>query len=290
MSGPEALLVTLGALYLIECITAVPGGHAAFRGTARASWRLVMAGMRAGASGSRIVFFPFLPWMHGLVLASEASSTLDVRTVRERVDGWRRATGALRVDSIGMFVLVFVLAPIFVRFFGWESSWPFLVLGVVVLALLIVGDYRAAHAELHPDGPRAPLSVLMTIGLSPASAMRAPDVLLRKLLVTHHPLVVASVLLPTADYEGVASAWMRERRRLESLAPDDAVLRSGDVIEAFIVATVEDVGRLAGPPAPRDPGAVSYCPSCLDEFVLADGQCSDCGVRLELYRVEESLA
>lgn len=292
MSGPATLLATLGALYLIECIAAVPGGHTAFRGTARASWRLVSSGMRAGARGARLVFLPLLPWTRGLVLASDHSTALDANAARARIGAWRDATAALRVDAIGMFVLVFVLGPLSVRMLGWQSSWPFLAAGALVLAGLIVGDYRTAHARLSPARPRAPVAVLATIALSPASAMRSPDVLLRELVVHHHPVVIAQVLCDPEEYEHIAGAWMREQRRLDALGARTADATNDGAatgppraaLEAFITATVRNARALTGPPERRDPDAVSYCPSCLDEYVRGDGECEDCGgVALERF-------
>ena len=278
MSGPAALLLTLGALYLLECIAAVPGGHTAFRGTVRASWRILGAGMPYGREGARVVFLPLLPWMHGLMMADDRSSSLDAGHVRERIAAWRDATGALRVDAVGMFVLIFGLAPLSVRMLGWQVSWPFLAIGLVVMALLIVGDYRAAHAQLHPERGGAPFSVLMTIALSPASAMRAPDVLLRRLLIGQHPLAVAHVLCREAEYERMAGECLRAQARVcrESRDVERDTVRNG-AIAAFIASTVRDVAKLTAAPVPRDADAASYCPSCLDEYALASGSCTDCG-------------
>ena len=285
MSGPAALLATLGALYLIECIAAVPGGYTAFRGTARASWRAVADGLRFGTRGARLVFLPLLPWTRGLVLAADDAVSLDAAQVREWIAAWRDAAAALRVDAVGMFALVFVLGPIFVRFFGWSASWPFLAIGVVVLAALIVGDFRAAHARLFPERRGVPAAALFTIALSPASAMRAPDLLLRELVARHHPLAVAQALCEREQYEYLAGRWMREQRRLQAIACGDgrqaaeqsAMRDPRSAIEAFITATVREPHSLLGPPARRDADAVSYCPSCLDEYSLAAGACDDCG-------------
>lgn len=292
MSGPAALLATLGALYLIECIAAVPGGHSAFRGTARASWRAVTGGLRFGTRGARLVLLPLLPWTRGMMLASDRSTMLDAGAVRARIDAWKEATAALRVDAIGMFVLVFGLGPLSVRFLGWQPSWPFLAIGALVIAGLLVGDYREAYRRLLPERSGAPFAALATMALSPASAMRAPDALLRELVMQHHPLAVAHVSCDAEEYERLAGAWLREQRRLEAvrargIAPiveEHIGGPSRAAIEAFIAATVRDPQALAGPPARRDPDAVAYCPSCLDEYVLGEGECEDCGgVALERF-------
>ena len=291
MSGPAALLLTLGALYLLECIAAVPGGHTAFRGTVRASWRIPGAGMPYGREGARVVFLPLLPWMHGLMLADDRSSSLDAGQVRARIAAWRDATGALRVDAVGMFVLIFGLAPLSVRLLGWPVSWPFLAIGLVVMALLIVGDYRAAHAELHPERGGAPLPVLMTIALSPASAMRASDVLLRGLVMEQHPLAVAHALCSQRDYEALAGAWFREQRRRTAARTQQHPDENAASIGEFIRETIGDPDRLNAPPRRRDPDAHSYCPTCLSEYTSTSGECSDCdGVPLERFAQTETAA
>ena len=284
MSGPATLLVVIGALYLLECIVAVPGGLVAFRGTARASWRLLGGGFRIGTRGTRLHFVPLLPWESGLLFAGgeadlapnrtspprepgTSAPDFDIAAVRERIAGFRAATAALRVDAVAMFALVFIVSPAIVQLLGWDASWPFVAVAVIVIAGFIVGDHRRAHADLFPE-TRAPIGTLVTLALSPASAMRACDPLAREVLARRHTLAVACVLCPSAEFERIAAGCVRAWRRGEPPLP---------TAEAFLTSQLGDLGRLAAAPERRDASARSYCPSCLAEFVVESGACEECG-------------
>lgn len=287
MSGPAALLVVVGALYLLECIVAVPGGQVAFRGTARASWSVVTGGFRIGGHGRRLVFVPLMPWARGVLLAggavgadrsfgSDAGSprvpSFDVPLVRTRVAQLDAATSALRVDSLSMFALVFVLSPAAVRLLGWDATWPFIMTGVVAIAVLVAGDYRRAHADLFPRSGGAQFGILLTLAVSPASAMRAGDSLARALVADQHALAVARAACPPEEYERLAAGHVRSWRRGE---PRDRGA------EEFIASTLGDPARLISAPGRRDESALAYCPGCLAEFAIASGECEQCGVELE---------
>ncbi|HUF28269.1 MAG TPA: hypothetical protein VMM18_14930 [Gemmatimonadaceae bacterium] len=302
MSSPSALLVLIGALYLIECVAVVPGGYVAFRPTTRGSWAVVSGGMRLGEQGRRLVLAAVAPWRAGLLLvpavppgaADEPGARLafDRETIGALMARARAAIAPVRVDGVAAFVWIFGLAPLMVWTLGWSASWPTFLLSVPLFGLLVVGDARRAFRMIN-DGRSAPVSLLVTMALSPAAAMRAADPLMRAVLARHHALAVASVLCDQDAYERFAEECVRARRRvarssIEEPAGEPPANAADHVLaaaEADLVArTIPGAARFTQPPARRDPSALAYCPACLLEYVVRDGACEDCGgVVLERY-------
>lgn len=297
MSSPSALLVLIGALYLLECIVTIPSGWVAFRASGRGSWAVVSGGMALGEGGWRLAMAAVAPWCAGLLLvpvvppgsADEpgARAAFDRDTIRGRMADARAALAPARVDAVAAFAWIFGFAPLMVWTFGWNASWPTFLLSFPLFALLIVGDARRAFTMMN-DGRSPPLSLLVMIALSPAAAMRAADPLMRTLLARHHPLAVASVLCERNAYERFAEEVMRSRRRGAPPEGGDEAPASGierlQAAEADLIALTIPGARFTEPPARRDPSARAYCPACLLEYVVRDGACDDCGgVALESY-------
>lgn len=292
MSGPATLLATLATLYVIECIVIIRGGQVAFRGTLRGGWCVVRGGLSIGGAGARIVLLPLLPWMRGMLVTSWSGDGRPVRPgeIRARSAALDQATIALRIDALAMAVMVFLAGPLAVRLVGWTVAWPLLLAGVLVIALLIVGDFRAAASAVEPGATRGSrMPALVTFALSPAAAMRAEDVLLRSALAGHSALAVAHVLCTREEFERLAAEWIRSRRRGEAVVGAAVGPGSGHgpertAMEEFIATVAPELLRTGAAPRRQDPDARSYCPSCACEFAIMEGACEACGgVALERF-------
>ena len=122
--------------------------------------------------------------------------------------------------------------------------------------------------------------------LSPASAMRSPESLLRHGLAAFHPLAIAAALctrprcaalagpmllalehpkpgeLPGEPEACRIDAWFRKKLRKRL----DALLRRLEIDPMELLR-----------PAPPLGDSRSYCPRCRNQYVLAAGTCPDCG-------------
>ena len=117
----------------------------------------------------------------------------------------------------------------------------------------------------------------MVLALSPFSAIRATDVLLRDLFCTFHPLAVACVLLSKGDARAQAERNLRQSlfRTDQDAASSDAAMRRA--LESFLAKTGIPREELLCPPRRESQNCQTYCPLCLAQFVLAEGECPDCG-------------
>jgi len=118
---------------------------------------------------------------------------------------------------------------------------------------------------------------VMVLALSPFSAIRANDVLLRDLFCAFHPLAVAWVLLSKEDVRVQAERTLRQSlfRTDKDAASSDAAMRRA--LESFLAKNGMPQEELLRPPLRESGNCRTYCPLCLAQFVLAEGECPDCG-------------
>jgi hypothetical protein len=143
-----------------------------------------------------------------------------------------------------------------------------------------------AHRGIFPEQGHERGQRIAMMLFVPTAAMRAPATLSRNLLGSYHPFAVASVLCPPETFRGLAQTTLLSLNHAAqpSLAADGT---SGDAISVWFYARMLrhlcnvvrkkglDPTELLRPPTP-DPDALSYCPRCHAQFVVASGVCRDC--------------
>jgi hypothetical protein len=124
--------------------------------------------------------------------------------------------------------------------------------------------------------------------LSPASAIRAHDVLARPLLEGFHPVAIARLFCTQARFFAMAGEFLRELRfpalpRCPCREPTAAeterfasaiALRA---LERFLRRNQMDPQELLQSPMRADQTSRSFCPRCLAQFTAVTGICQDCG-------------
>jgi hypothetical protein len=117
----------------------------------------------------------------------------------------------------------------------------------------------------------------MVLALSPFSAIRANDVLLRDLFCDFHPLAVGCVLLSKEESRVQAERHFRQVlfRMDWNVTSSDAPMRR--VLESFLMKNGIPPEELLSAPQRESENCETYCPLCLAQFVLAEGECPDCG-------------
>lgn len=212
--------------------------------------------------------------------------TVDTQGVESRwreFSLWRRPLAWL---CNGLWIYLFVAAPLIVHAVGLKQSWASLLAGLIVLTSFIAWRYRRAHQALYPDADEERFTHSLTMLLAPTSAIRALDTLSRPLLERSHPLALAQrfsspeyffqmarrvwaeLQYPEARRTAeVSAAVIQERRRMEWRV----------VVEDFLRRNKIDPAELARAPARLDESCHSYCPRCLAQFIHPSGQCADCG-------------
>src|SRR5258708_38751069 len=179
--------------------------------------------------------------------------------------------------SVLLVVCLFLLAPVLIWQRGLERTWPIL-LAYLIWSLAWIGwSFLRAHRALYPEQKEGRWQQVMVLVLSPFSAIRANDVLLRDLFCAFHPVAVASVLLSREDARAQAERNLRQSlfRTDGDAASSDAAMRRA--LESFLAKNGMPREELLRPPRRESQNCQTYCPLCLAQFVLAEGECPDCG-------------
>ena len=215
---------------------------------------------------------------------------LDVEKASRQVQDARPLTRPVRILSNTLFIYLFlVVVPLVSRFgFGLFGLW--LLAGMLVQTVSIAFLFRRAHLALFPESGDERLKAFLTMLLAPPVAIRAPDLLALHLLEKSHPLAAAKVLCRPRTFQNLARRVLLDLRYpFLPVCPttDAAAVAAEEWFRAAALETIEGFVQrmgfppkdLTGPPARADQTNQSYCPRCDAQFVIASGNCPDCGGR-----------
>ena len=224
------------------------------------------------------------------VIRRALAATLDAKAVRQRWEEFQVQSPRLRSLGNVLFVYLFGIAPGLIWYFGLRYAWPGVVAGLLVQTFNIGWHFWRAHGALYPGGSEERFTPFLTMLLAPPTAIRAHDLLARRLVENFHPLAVAEVFCPGAPFQRLARRVLLDLRF--------PVLPSAPSSEAAVVQTeewfrgvlldecekaVEHAGlkpsELTQPPERLEAAHRSYCPRCDAQFVVEVGTCADCGGR-----------
>ena len=218
------------------------------------------------------------------------AATLDAKAARKRWQEFQSPSPRLHWLGNILFVYLFLFAPGLIWFFGFRLAGLGVVAGLLAQTFTIGWHFWRAHGALYPGESEERFVPFLTMLLAPPTAIRAHDLLARRLVENCHPLVVAEVFCPGEPFQLLA-----RRALLDLRFP---VLPSAPSSEAAVVQTeewfrgvlleecgwaVERAGlkssELTQPPARSEAAHRSYCARCDAQFVVETGTCADCGGR-----------
>jgi len=209
-------------------------------------------------------------------LELEFEKMFDTQKGSLRLEEYKSRTAFLRTTCALLFVFLFLMVPVLVRLRGLEHVWPVL-LAYLIWSLACIGwSFLRAHRALYPEQREGRWQQVLVLALSPSAAIRANDVLLRDLFSAFHPLSVACVFLSKQECRVQA-----ERSLRQSLYGGDKDATSSDpamrrALESFLAKTGTPREDLLRPPHRKSENCRTYCPLCLAQFVLVEGECPDC--------------
>ncbi len=214
--------------------------------------------------------------------------SLDTRAIERRWQEFRKLARPLRWLTNALFVYLFLLVPALIWHFGLRLTWVGLLLGLLALTASTAIFFRRAHQALYPEADDERFTHFLMVLLAPATAMRAHDILSRRLLETFHPLGVVRVFCPAPAFRQFAARMLVELR-----FPALPVVPAGEpgvqaverfsraalqkAVEALLVKNDLQPDELVRPPAPADDSCRAYCPRCGAQFTTGEGTCPDCG-------------
>jgi hypothetical protein len=225
------------------------------------------------------------PQDRGRAFEREFEKMFDTKKIALRLEEYQVQTVFLRTACVLLFVFLFLISPVLIRLRGLERIWPVL-LAYLIWSLAWIGwSFLRAHRALYPELKEGRWQQVMVLALSPLSAIRANDVLLRDLFCAFHPLAVGHVLLSKEEYRVQADWHFRQAlfRMDWNLSSSDAPMLR--LLQTFLMRIGLPPEELLDAPQRESENCQTYCPLCLAQFVLAEGQCPDCGMHLKKFPV-----
>ena len=236
----------------------------------------------------------------GRIIGEHLDRWTDNAAAAERFAELKKLSDPLRISGFTLFVLAFIVGPA-LYYSPWPPSWPAVIIYFVMLFstwMLTVWDYAACRKRLLGEKFSARFRHMGMLLLSPASAMRSSEVLLRNGLAAFHPLAAAAALCTKDRFAALARPMMLalEHPKPGEVPSDPAACRIDawfrkkllKRLNALLRRVEIDPAELLRPAEPLSDSR-SYCPRCHNQFVLAEGTCPDCGgLALVAYTRENS--
>ncbi len=228
-------------------------------------------------------------------ITADIERSLDTAAIEARLTQYDGISSNIRLVCTCLFLLLFLALPWIVLRDLLAGYWQPLLAGLVLCVILIAVLYRRAHRVLYPDDRGDRASGLAMLLLVPPAAVRACDGLARNLVAGYDVLAVARVVCDRETFARLAGRVLRDltyparpvcpageagsASDSESLRIATEARHRADVLAhyvRFLEREGEPVDTLLGAPKP-DEGALSYCPRCHEQFLLAGGECTACG-------------
>ena len=221
-------------------------------------------------------------------LQSLIGTSLDTKSLEGLWNECLEHSRRIRLLQNILLCYLFLLAPLVIWEFGLHTTWLPLVILLLSLTASTALLFRRAHKHFYPAAEEERFTHFLTILLSPATTLRAHDVLSRHLLESFHPLALAKVFCSPVDFQDFARNIVRELHYPGlPLCPRDEPLAVATerhhrtallkAVRNFVKKSGLNPDELLAAPAAVDESCRSFCPRCLAQFTTAEGICPDCG-------------
>lgn len=215
---------------------------------------------------------------------------MDIRAISTLYADFREQTRALRASCNVLWIFLFVAAPAAVWAMGFRRMLVPLIVVIAGLHIHILLSYFGVHRHFFPLAREERWLGLIKMSLCPPISVRATDLIAKNLFSSFHPIAVCKVLCAKERFREFSRSVAIDL--LYPLAPriaagnerePDSYYRDRltDSIAAFLRNDGIDMDDLVRPESLPNDSAKAYCPRCYSEYVVSEGQCSDCpGVSL----------
>lgn len=199
-----------------------------------------------------------------------------VSAVRERVQELQDATGVLQAAGGILFVHLVAFTP--AALVGGLVPYRWWVTGgllLVIQAVVAVGFWRA-HRRFHPLALGERVQHLVNILVFPPAGVFAADFVAGSLFEGVHPLCGALAVMDADVAASHAGAlwrqWQHPVAGQTAIPSPPEQAACAEVLEACGVP----VAGLDQPPRREGAASRAYCPRCLAQFTVTEGDCPDC--------------
>jgi hypothetical protein len=209
---------------------------------------------------------------------------LDPQHVATKWSEFRRRTRGIRVISTLQFVVLVLTVPTLLWMLVAVSQIWLLLLEVWV-GLLVLHSilFVRAHRALYPGATGSLIQSLVLHTLVPVTVTRASIHLSEKVLIDHEPLAVAKLLAGATEFRTLA-------RHVLGGVTQPSRLGQSEISHWFaehFTATAERLllelphDQVFAMPEQRDADGLTYCPRCHEQYVVSEGCCQTCNLKLK---------
>lgn len=299
-----SLILAAAAIYLFECVVAVPRTAVAFKSRLGRRMRPAMGdGLPGLPSVGWAMAFPLPPLGRVLIcprrpacpplgadpaaLDRTIEHAFDVEAIRRTLEKHRRRTAPLVLSCNLAWSWTFAVAPAAMALLGLATVWRPLLAGLIALTGWTTVELWLVLHELRKEQTAERWFAAATHLMAPPVAIRAFDRVDRDLVAGRHPVAVAVAVCSHDVARALAERELREARHpLPAEGPGDS---RGDTapdapgrrwLEALERCIERSLGvapdELLRAPAPEAPDSGLYCPRCRSQYVAGTAGCADC--------------
>lgn len=213
----------------------------------------------------------------------------DVAVTKSRLQTFYEDSANLRTASFITWFIMLVIVPALSIRLGFERIWM-LGLGMIYLSMWITTAlWISLHRKYFPAERLARWGYGFMVALVPVSAMRAVDLLAKRLLHDVHPGTAVAAMVPPERAQRFLSYLLRDARfPMQPTSPsDEDDVRSTEAYHRNAVANhlakmVQSLGHnpdelAAIPVATGDIEGEMVCPRCHARYASEMRKCEDCG-------------
>lgn len=213
----------------------------------------------------------------------------DVAATKSRLQAFYDDTANLRTASFVTWFVTLILVPALALRLGFERIWLLALVVIYVSMWVTTASFVRLHRRYFPSERLARWGYAFMVGLVPVSAMRAVDLLAKRLLHDVHPGTAVAAMAPKARAQRFLSYLLRDARYpMHPTSPvDDPDVSATEAFYRNAVAEqmtkmLESLGyrpnELAAiPMATGDIDGEMVCPRCHARYAAEMRACEDCG-------------
>lgn len=214
-----------------------------------------------------------------------------VKTATQLWKAFALRTVNLQFLANALLLYLFLFAPVAIWRMGLPPIWPSLLAGLYVLTFSIAFIFHSTHKHFYPAAKDERFTHTLINMFSPATTIRARDVLSRPLLEEFHPVAIAKAFCADAEFKEFAREAIRDFRfplpptGLTHSGPEQVIVKycrdlEQKALEGFLQKHGLKLDDLLRAPDRMDDTCLAYCPRCSAQYTFTDGECGDCRTAL----------
>jgi hypothetical protein len=226
----------------------------------------------------------------------------DIESTKSRLATFYQNTANLRTASFITWLVTLILVPALALRLGFERIWLFAIVGIYASTWITAALWVRLHRQYFPSERLTRWGYGVMVALVPVSAMRAVDLLSKRLLHDVHPAAAVAALAPKDRAKRFLSYLLRDARfPMQPSIPteDDADVQTTESFYRHAVAQqmanmLESLSYrpdelTAIPVTTGDIEGEMVCPRCHARYAADMRTCEDCGgIELQAARISEA--